>query len=265
MFDQISMLKKDWIKTESEITALRESGKRLAGVVRELLGAAHIGVSTGLLGELADTLIRKADGDPIFKGYGKAWGAPPFPASVCISLNDEVVHGIPNGNRVLADGDLLKIDIGMRYGGMVSDMARMKIIGEASDEAVRLKTVTERALLAGLSTLRDGSSLEAYTQAVEQTVKAAGFSCVRDLVGHGVGRELHEEPQIPNYSGSGLPNFRFMTGMTVALEPMVNAGAHQVRIAPDGWTFITVDGKLSGHTEESVLITPDGYEVLTTL
>ncbi|MFZ1626398.1 MAG: type I methionyl aminopeptidase [Candidatus Moraniibacteriota bacterium] len=259
------MRKKDLIKTQLEIAALRESGRRLAGVVRELLEEAQIGVSTGMLGELADTLIRKADGDPIFKGYGKAWGAPPFPASVCISLNDEVVHGIPNGNRILADGDLLKIDIGMRHRGMVSDMARMKIIGRESPEALRLKTVTEAALLAGLSTLHDGSSLEAYAQAVENVAKVAGFSCVRDLVGHGVGRELHEEPQIPNYSGSSLPNFQFATGMTVALEPMVNAGTHQVRLAPDGWTFVTVDGKLSGHTEDSVLITPDGYEVLTML
>ncbi len=256
-------MSKRWIKSETEIGSLRESGRLLAGIVEELLGAAQIGVSTGTLGILADSLIRKAGGDPIFKGYGKAWGAPPFPAAVCISLNDEVVHGIPDDKRVLADGDLLKIDIGMRYQGMVSDMARMKIIGSATKEVERIKDITERALLAGMNTLRDGSSVEEYATAVEEVARAAGFSCVRDLVGHGVGHELHEEPQIPNYRGSGLPNFRFSAGMTVALEPMVNAGDYRVKVASDGWTFLTSDGTLSGHVENTVLITSDGYEVLT--
>jgi methionyl aminopeptidase len=258
-------MSKRWIKTEAEIEALRESGRLLAGVVEELLGVAAAGVSTGTLGTLADRLIREAGGDPIFKGYGKAWGAPPFPAAVCISLNDEVVHGIPDDARILSDGDLLKIDIGMRYKGMVSDMARMKIIGNAAPGTEHIKNITERALQAGMETLRDGSSVEAYAAAVEDVARAAGFSCVRDLVGHGVGHELHEEPQIPNYRGSGLPKFCFSAGMTVALEPMVNAGGHQVRIAPDGWTFLTSDGALSGHAENTVLITQNGYEVLTVL
>ncbi len=256
-------MSKRWIKSEAEIEALRESGRLLAGIVEELLKVATVGVSTGTLGTLADTLIRKAGGDPIFKGYGKAWGAPPFPAAVCISLNDEVVHGIPDATRILTEGDLLKIDIGMRYKGMVSDMARMKIIGNASSEVARIKEVTERALQAGMETLRDGSSSEEYAAAVEGVARSAGFSCVRDLVGHGVGHELHEEPQIPNYRGSGLPNFRFSAGMTIALEPMVNAGDYRVKIAPDGWTFLTSDGALSGHVENTVLITQKGYEILT--
>lgn len=258
-------MSKHWIKTAAEIGTLRESGRLLASVVDELLAAATVGVSTGTLGTLADTLIRKAGGDPIFKGYGKAWGAPPFPAAVCISLNDEVVHGIPDEHRFLAEGDLLKIDIGMRYGGMVSDMARMKIIGKALPETERLKTVTEHALAAGIATLRNGSSAWEYAVAVEGVARAAGFSCVQDLVGHGVGRELHEKPDIPNYSGSGLPNFYFSSGMTVALEPMVNMGDYRVKIAPDGWTFLTVDGKLSAHVENTVLITPGGCEILTTV
>ncbi len=258
-------MSKHWIKNESEITALRESGKRLTQVVTELLSAADIGVSTGILGELAEELIRKMGGEPIFKGYGRAWGAPPFPAALCVSLNDEVVHGIPRNDRILVDGDLLKIDIGMRYQGMVSDMARMKIIGTASTEATYIKSVTETALSAGLATLRNGSPLTDYARAVENVVRAAGCTCVRDLVGHGVGRELHEEPQIPNYLGSGLPDFRFVMGMTVALEPMVNRGTYHVELAQDGWTFRTRDGKLSAHAEDTVLITPDGYEVLTTL
>lgn len=256
-------MSKRWIKSEAEIEALSESGRLLADIVEELLEAATIGVSTGTLGTLADNLIQKAGGTPIFKGYGKSWGAPPFPAAVCISLNNEVVHGIPDETRILADRDLLKIDIGMRYRGMVSDMARMKIIGEAMPEVERIKSVTERALQAGMETLRDGSSVEEYAAAVEEVVRSAGFSCVRDLVGHGVGYELHEDPQIPNYRGSGLPNVRFSAGMTVALEPMVNAGDFRVKVAPDGWTFLTADGALSGHVENTVLITQDGYEILT--
>ncbi len=256
-------MSKHWIKDDTEIAALRESCQRLARVVTELLSTAAVGVSTGTLGELAETLIQQAGGEPIFKGYGKAWGAPPFPAAVCLSINEEVVHGIPRVDRVLADGDLLKIDIGMRYRGMVSDMARMKVIGAASPEATRIKTVTEAALSAGVATLHDGSTSDAYAKAVEDIVKAAGYACVRDLVGHGVGRELHEDPQIPNYLGSGLPSFHFAAGMTVALEPMVNVGTYRVGLADDGWTFCTRDGKLSAHTEDTVLITRDGYELLT--
>lgn len=262
MFDRTDMSKR-WIKNDDEIAHLRESGRRLAQVVQSLLDAAAVGVSTEKLGVLADTLIREAGGDPIFMGYGRDWGAPPFPAAVCISLNDEVVHGIPRADRILTNGDLLKIDIGMRYQGMVSDMARMKIIGTASPEVMNIKTVTESALTAGLSTLRHGSSLGAYAGAVEHVVQSAGYSCVRDLVGHGVGRELHEDPQIPNYLGSGLPDFTFAAGMTVALEPMVNMGTFQVGLAEDGWTFQTRDGKLSAHAEDTVLITPNGYEILT--
>lgn len=265
MFARTSMPKHAWIKTEAEITALRESGRRLAVIVEELLARAEGGISTGELGRLADTLIRTAGGDPIFKGYGKAWGAPPFPAAVCISLNDEVVHGIPDDTRILTNGDLLKIDIGMRYEGMVSDMARMKIIGTGTPEVQRIKTVTEAALAAGVATLRDGSTLHEYAEAVESVAVAAGFSCVRDLVGHGVGRELHEEPQIPNYQHSGLQEFQFVAGMTVALEPMLNMGTYKVKLAADGWTFVTSDGQLSGHAENTVLITATGSETLTTV
>lgn len=256
-------MRKDSIKTEQEIKALRESGRRLAVIVAELLEKAESGVSTGVLGNLAETRIREAGGDPIFKGYGKDWGAPPFPAAVCISLNEEVVHGIPKTERVLVSGDLIKIDIGMRYQGMVSDMARMKIIGQGSEKTGYIKSVTEAALEAGIATLRDGSTTEEYAQAVEGVAKAAGFSCVRDLVGHGVGHELHEELQIPNHIGSGLPNVRFRAGMTVALEPMINMGTYQVRLAEDGWTFVTADGSLSGHVENTILITSTGSEILT--
>jgi len=254
---------KQWIKTEAEIEALRRSGKRLAHIVEKLLVMAVSGVSTGEIGRVAESLILEAGGETIFKGYGKAWGAPPFPAAVCVSLNEEIVHGIPNDTRILKDGDLLKIDIGMRFEGMVSDMARMKVIGGSNAEAERMKRVTEAALAAGIATLRNGSSMEKYAEAVEGVARVAGFSCVRDLVGHGVGHELHEDPQIPNYTGSHLSNFSFVAGMTVALEPMINAGTHAVRLASDGWTFVTVDRKLSGHAENTVLVTETGAEILT--
>lgn len=251
------------VNTPEEIERLRESGRRLAGVMEHLIQAARLGVTTLTLGELADRLIADAGGTAIFKGYGRAWGAPPFPAAVCLSLNDEVVHGIPRAERVLGSGDLLKIDIGMRHGGMVTDMARTVPIGTISPLARRLLITTEDSLNAGIRVLRDGATLEEYARAVEERITEDGFAAVRDLVGHGVGRELHEEPQIPNYTGSRLPNVTLRAGMSVALEPMVNAGEFGVRLSADGWTFVTKDGSLSAHFEDTVLVTERGTEILT--
>lgn len=252
-----------WMKTEAEQEILRKGGKLLARIMDELLEMAQVGVSTQAIGERAEARILALGADPIFKGYGKAWGAPPFPAAICISRNEEVVHGIPKKEVLLQPGDLLKIDIGMRYEGLVTDMARTKGIGTITEEKKQLRAVVEQALLAGISLLRPGVKMEAYAAAVEQVVKQAGFTCVRDLVGHGVGHELHEEPQIANYTHSGLPNFSFEAGMVVALEPMINAGSFQVELAPDAWTFVTKDGRPSAHWENTVLITPHGFEVLT--
>lgn len=256
-------MKQPWIKTEDEIVRLRESASRLARIMQKLELAVRPGVTTGELGRLADEFIRQEGGEPIFKGYGKAWGAPPFPAAVCLSIDEEVVHGIPEDARRLQSGQLLKIDIGMRFMGMVSDMARTIAVGEISREAQKLLDTTKEALASGIATLHSGSSMEEYALAVEKTARRAGFSCVRDLVGHGVGRELHEDPQIPNYANSRLPAFLFETGMTVALEPMVNAGSYEVQLGDDGWTFVTADGKISAHWEDTVLITNNGSEVLT--
>ncbi|MEP7162490.1 MAG: type I methionyl aminopeptidase [Candidatus Moraniibacteriota bacterium] len=256
---------KTWIKTRGEIERLRESGKQLAQVTHELIQAVRPGITTGKLGALAEKKILDRGGIPIFKGYGRAWGAPPFPGAVCLSLNDEVVHGIPRDERIVKEGDLLKIDIGMRYNGMITDMARTVCVGQVMPLAEKLQKTTEASLRAGVAILHDGAKLSEYAGAVEGVVKAAGFLCVHDLVGHGVGEELHEEPQIPNYAGSKLPNFTFRAGMVVALEPMVNTGGWEVELAPDGWTFVTADGSLSAHWEDSVLITEKGAEVLTAL
>ncbi len=254
---------KKWIKTETEQKALREGGQLLARILEELSEAAKPGVTTKMIGDMADTKIRALGADPIFKGYGKAWGAPPFPAAICISRNEEVVHGIPRADVILVAGDILKVDIGMRYRGMVTDMARTIAVGEVSPEKKKLQIVVEQALNAGIAVLRPGAKMEDYAQAVERVTKQAGFSCVRDLVGHGVGHELHEDPQIANYTHSGLPNFTFEAGMVVALEPMINAGTYHVELAPDAWTFVTADDRPSAHWENTVLITKEGAEVLT--
>lgn len=250
------------IKTERELDDLRESGRRLAAVMEELLGAARPGVSTGELGDLADESIRRQGGIPVFKGYGAEWGKP-FPAAACVSLNDEVVHGIPSPKRILREGDLLKIDIGMRFQGMVSDMARTKEIGTVSDEAHRLVIATREALDRGIGKIRSGARLSDFARAVERRVREDGFSVVRDLVGHGVGRELHEDPQIPNYVDSRVPEFSFRKGMTVALEPMINVGGYALRMAPDGWTYVTRDGSLSAHFEDTIIVTERGTEIVT--
>lgn len=254
---------KSWIKTEAEQQTLREGGKLLAEIMEVLLDAAKPGVTTQVIGDLAEEKIRGLGADPLFKGYGKAWGAPPFPAAICISRNEAVVHGIPRSDMVIQTGDLLKIDIGMRYHGMVTDMARTLCVGVVSPEKQKLREVVEQALNAGIAALKPGVKMEDYAKAVEEVTQAAGFTCVRDLVGHGVGHELHEDPQIANYTRSGLSNFTFEAGMVVALEPMINAGTYQVELAPDAWTFVTADGRPSAHWENTVLITETGAEVLT--
>lgn len=250
-------------KTSAEQAALREGGHLLADILTSVMEATRAGVTTKTLGDLAEEGIRALGAEPIFKGYGKAWGAPPFPAALCVSINEEVVHGIPKSDRIIQSGDIVKLDIGMRYRGLVTDMARTVLVGEVSPEAKQLCAVVEQSLMAGIATLRPGSKMEDYASAVEHMVKQAGFQCVRDLVGHGVGHELHEEPQIPNYARSGLTNFTFTEGMVVALEPMITAGTYHVTLAPDAWAFVTADGRLSAHWENTVLITRDGAEVLT--
>lgn len=255
-------MSKDWIKTKDEIGRLRESGKRLAGVLATVIASVKPGMTTWDIDMLAEASIREQGGIPVFKGYGAGSGRP-FPASLCTSLNDEVVHGIPSKERVIREGDLLKLDIGMRFEGMVTDMARTVAIGEVSPQAKKLMAVTEESLRRGIAELRPGAGVSAYARAVQSFVEANGFSVVRDLVGHGVGRELHEEPQVPNFVARGLYDFAMKKGMTLALEPMVNAGGFSVKIAPDNWTFVTSDGSLSAHFEDTVVIGENGAEVVT--
>ena len=250
------------IKTADEIARLRESGKRLAEVLEGVIAAVRPGLSTQDIDVLSERLIREVGGTPIFKGYAGGSGKP-FPAAICTSINEEVVHGIPSAERIIREGDLLKLDIGMRFAGMVADMARTVRVGKVAKEAEKLAAVTEESLKRGILELRPGAHISAYARAVQDFVEANGFSVVRDLVGHGVGHELHEDPQIPNYVSREMDDFVVEKGMTLALEPMVNMGTSAVKIASDGWTFVTADGKWSAHCEDTVVITEHGAEVVT--
>lgn len=249
-------------KNEAQLDALRESGRRLEAVMGAVFEAIIPGVSTGDLDRVAEAAIKASGSETVFKGYGAEYGKP-FPASICVSLNDEVVHGIPKKTRIVREGDLVKIDMGLRFRGMVTDMARTFAVGSVSSEARRLLRVTEEALLLGISAVRAGSKLSAYGKAVQTYVESKGFSVVRDLVGHGVGFELHEPPQIPNFSFPDFRDSEFRLGMAVALEPMVNAGSSDVRLGKDGWVFTTMDGSLSAHFEDTVILTRTGTEIVT--
>jgi methionyl aminopeptidase len=250
------------IKTADEIARMRESGKRLARVLETIILTVRPGMTTKEIDEMSERLILEAEGVPIFKGY---YGGSdrPFPATLCTSLNNEVVHGIPSGERIIREHDILKLDIGMRYAGMVTDMARTVMVGSVAPEVAKLVAVTKESLRLGIATLHPGAHISEYARAVQSYVEANGFSVVRDLVGHGVGHELHEDPQMPNYVSKNMKDVVLEMGMTLALEPMINIGTYQVDIAPDDWTFITADGKWSAHFEDTVVITEDGAEVLT--
>lgn len=251
------------IKNQKEIAAMREGGKRLAEIMEELRSAATPGASASELDKLAEKLVFRMKGAPAFKGYGSS--EHPFPATVCASLNDEVVHGIPSEDKILKGGDILKIDIGMKFEEMFTDMARTFPIGKISSQAKKLIAVTESSFWEGAKKLMPGEFLSGYSKAVQKYVEKNGFSVVRNLVGHGIGRELHEDPQIPNYYSRKYQDIRLAPNMALALEPMVNAGGFETMLAHDGWTFKTRDGSLSAHYENTVLITESGVEVITVI
>ncbi len=250
------------LKNEKQLEALRESGKRLAQVMALLSNHIAPGISTGELDALAENEIKRLGGIPIFKGYGASSGTP-FPASVCISLNDEVVHGIPRRDRVLQEGDLIKLDMGLRFDGMVSDMARTFPVGSVSADAQKIMNVTRESLDRGIARLKVGARVSDYAKAVQSHAESNGCSVVRELVGHGVGFDLHEEPFIPNYVSRKMDDILFRKGMAVALEPMINLGKHHVKLGKDGWTFVTSDGSLSAHFEDTIIFGENGVEIVT--
>ena len=243
-------------KSPEEIDEMRRAGKIVADTIDELVDRVRPGITTRQLDELAERSIRSAGAVPSFKGYRG------FPASICTSLNDEVVHGIPGKQRV-GEGDILKLDVGAIWEGFHADSAVSVYVGDAPSDVVdKLLRVTEESLAAGISELRPAGRLSDVGHAVQQLVEGAGFAVVREYVGHGVGRLLHEDPQVPNYGDPGRgPEIR--PGLVVAIEPMVNVGDWRTNVLDDGWTVVTADGSLSAHFEHTIAVTPDGPEVLT--
>ena len=248
------------IKSPDEIILMRESCRVVAEVLRLLKVMIQPGVTTKELDKFAEEYIRSQSGEPAFKGYGTD-KKNLFPATLCVSIDDEVVHGIPD-NRKLQDGEIVAIDVGVKKNGFFGDGAWTFPVGKISDDKVRLMNATERSLIEGIKHARHGNHVHDISAAVQSLVEQEGFSVVRDLVGHGVGRSLHEEPPIPNFGEAGT-GMKLQKGMTLAIEPMVNLGTHRVRVDSDGWTVRTFDGLLSAHFEHTVLVTDNNPEILT--
>ena len=242
-------------RSKAEVAKMALAGRVLAECLDMLAEAVRPGVTTGELNALAEKFIRDHGGKPTFLGYRG------YPGSICASPNDMVVHGIPGKNTV-APGDILSLDAGVTLGGYVADSALTVAVGSIDPEAERLCAVTQESLEAAIEQCRPGRRLGDVSHAVQEVVEAAGFNVVRSLVGHGVGREMHEDPQIPNYGDPGRGP-RLEEGMVFAIEPMVNAGDHEVYVADDGWAISTSDGSLSAHFEHTVAIGADGPHVLT--
>jgi methionyl aminopeptidase len=243
------------LKSAREIELMRRSGKITAKVLTDLMNAARAGMTTGELDAMAEKGIRELGGVPTFKGYRG------FTGSICASVNDEVVHGIP-GSRVLRDGDLLSIDIGTTLDGYVSDSAATVAIGPISNEARRLLEVTQQCLMIGIGQMHVGKHVGDIGAAVQAHAEKNGFGVVRELVGHGVGREMHEEPQVPNYGKAGT-GIELRPGLVLAIEPMITQASYKVNILDDGWTVVTADGKLAAHFEHTIAVTDGGPKILT--
>lgn len=247
------------LKSAREIETMAAGGRILAATHQHIKPALVPGASTLDIDKMVESFIRShAGATPSFKGlYG-------FPGSACISLNEEIVHGIPSAKRILKDGDIITVDIGVYYGGFHTDSAWTYAVGEISAEAKRLMDVTEESLYAAIRAAKLGNHIGDIGAACQAVVEKAGYSVVKDLVGHGVGAVMHEDPQVPNY-GKPKRGPRLQQGMTIAIEPMVNAGGPATRTLDDKWTIVTLDGSLSAHFEHTVAITADGPRVLTTL
>ena len=244
------------LKSPREIESMRKAGQVVGKILQELKSRVEPGISTGQINQWAEELIKQFKAKPAFKGYKG------FPYSICTSLNEEVVHGIPSEKRILKEGDLLSLDFGVIVEGYYGDSALSLVVGKETPLQKKLIQVTEKSLWKGIEQMKVKNHLHDVSQAVQRTVEAEGFSVVRDFVGHGIGQKLHEEPPLPNYGESGTGPL-LKAGMVLAIEPMVNEGKPEVRILDDGWTAVTQDGKLSCHFEHTVAILSDGPEILT--
>ncbi len=243
------------IKSDRDIEIMRQAGRITAGARSLARQMIEPGVTTKAINKEVFSFIRKSGAEPTFLGYGG------YPASVCISVNEQVIHGIP-GNRRIEEGDIVSIDVGATYKGYVGDCAGTFPCGRCSDEALRLIAATRQSFFEGIKYARQGCRVQDISAAVQEYAEAQGYSVVRDYVGHGVGAKMHEEPEVPNFGRPGHGP-RLVRGMTIAVEPMVNAGDWQVRVLQDGWTVVTADGSLSAHYENSILITDGEPEILT--
>lgn len=245
------------IKSAREIEIMRQSAKIVATVLKEISEMVQPGMTTADLDAYAEKRIREMDATPSFKGYHG------FPASICSSINNEVVHGIPNSKKVIRTGDVLKVDTGAYHQGFHGDSCITIAVGEVTPEAAKLIRVAEEALYKGIEQVKAGNYLMDIAGAIQDHVEANGFVIVEDFTGHGVGRNLHEEPSVFNFRTREMPNVKLRAGMTLAIEPILNAGSKLTRTLSDRWTAVTVDNSLSAQFEHTVLVTDSGYEILT--
>jgi len=244
------------LKSDRELSQMRKAGAIVGQILDELTKMVEPGISTGELDRFAESRCKEFKVLPAFKGYHG------FPATVCISINEEVVHGIPSSKRLLKAGDIVGLDFGVCADGWYGDSARTVAVGKISPEAQKLLEVTSESLNRGIQQCCEGNRVFDIGHAVQNYVEQFGYGVVREFVGHGIGRALHEEPQVPNYGPKGK-GLLLKVGMVLAIEPMINAGSHEVRVLKDGWTAVTVDRSLSAHFEHTVAITPSGPEILT--
>lgn len=245
------------IKSPREIKIMRQSAKIVATVLKEISELVQPGMTTADLDAYAEKRIREMDATPSFKGYHG------FPASICSSINNEVVHGIPSPKKVIRSGDVLKVDTGAYYQGFHGDSCITIAVGNVTDEAAKLIKIAEESLYKGIEQVKAGVHLTEIAGAIEDHAKGHGFTIVEQFTGHGVGRNLHEEPAVFNYRTHEIPNVKLRSGMTLAIEPILNAGSKNTRILADRWTAVTVDNALSAQFEHTVLVTDTGYEILT--
>ena len=244
------------LKTSRELGLMKEACRISAGALQLIGKAIEPGVTTAELDRMAEKYILSQGAKPNFKNYQG------YPATACISINNEVIHGIPSKKRILKSGDIVSVDLGAKFQGYNGDNAATFAAGDISPEAQRLCDVTRESLYEGIKAARAGGRIGDISNAIQRYVEARGFSVVRDFVGHGIGTQLHESPEVPNFGTPGK-GIRLLPGMTIAIEPMINFGRPEVKILPDGWTVLTKDGSLSAHFEHTVAITPDGPQIMT--
>ncbi len=250
------------LKTDAELKRMRDVNRIVAIVLQEIADLVRPGVSTLALDQWAESRIRGFNAEPAFKGYGATSYRKAFPATLCTSINNEVVHGIPSDKRVLIEGDIIGIDVGVLYQGYYGDAAYTYAVGQIAKPVQDLLNSCQDALQQGISAAQSGNRVSDISQAIDRCVRKAGFEIVRDLSGHGIGSRLHEDPQILNYY-EGQKGERIKPRMTLAIEPMITAGTWEVRTLNDDWTVVTADGSLSAHFEHTVAVTDNGAEILT--